>query len=147
MKRVACLGPYVVANAGDDATRARMLRAFLVGWAGLSLAFAITTALLDGMEVSGGVTSYLWVSLLFGLVNALLGTLLRILTLPLMVLTLGLFALVLNAFLLEVTDRLSDALTIDRFFWTAIVAALVLAVVGVILDLLLRPLTRSHEHA
>jgi len=40
--------------------------------------------------VSGGVLGYLWVSLLFGLVNVVAGTILRLLTLPLTVLTLGL---------------------------------------------------------
>jgi len=114
-----------------------VLRAFLIKWAALAITFAILSSLLDGMDVSGGVTGLLWVSLLFGLVNALLGTLLRLLTFPLAVLTLGLFAIVVNAFLLEVTDRLSSDLTIDEFFWTAILAAIGLAIVGGIVDALL----------
>ena len=52
----------------------------LLGWAVLAVAFAITSWILDGMEVSGGFGGYLWVSLVFGLVNAILGTILRILT-------------------------------------------------------------------
>ena len=109
----------------------------LLGWAVLAVAFAITSWILDGMEVSGGFGGYLWVSLVFGLVNAILGTILRILTLPLVLLTLGLFAVIVNAILLSITDALSSHLTIDDFFWTAIWAAIILAVVTVVLQLIL----------
>ena len=53
------------------------------------------------MDVSGGVGAYIWVSALFGIVNVLIGTVLRLLTLPLMLLTLGLFSIVVNAILLR----------------------------------------------
>jgi putative membrane protein len=110
----------------------------LVSWALLAVAFAVTSWLVPGMEVSGGFFGYLWVSALFGIVNAIIGTLLRVLTLPLTVLTLGLFSLVVNALLLKITDSLSDHLAIDEFWWTAIWAAIVIAVVSVILSLALR---------
>jgi putative membrane protein len=92
----------------------------LIRGAVLAAAFAITTWLLSGMDVSGGFWAYLWVSALFGIVNAIIGTILRILTLPLTLLTLGLFAIVVNALMLELTDALTSHLTIDDFFWTAI---------------------------
>ena len=95
-----------------------VLVALLIRWAVLALAFAVTSALLSGMDVSGGFGSYLWVALLFGVVNALLGTLLRIVT-------------------LELTDALTSHLSIDDFFWTAIWAAIILAVVSVALELVL----------
>ena len=66
-----------------------MLLGLLITWAVLGIAFAVTTSLLDGMEVSGGFWGYVWVSLLFGLVNAFIGTILRILTFPLTVLPLS----------------------------------------------------------
>ena len=47
------------------------------------------------------------VSALFGIVNAIIGTILRLLTLPLIILTLGLFAVIVNALLLELTDWLT----------------------------------------
>ncbi len=90
------------------------------------------------MEVSGGFWGYLWVSALFGVVNAIIGTILRILTLPLMFLTLGLFSIVVNALMLQITDGLSDHLTIDEFWWTAIWAAIILSIVSVILDMIAR---------
>ena len=117
-----------------------MLRAILISWAVVAAAFAITAWLLDGMSVTGGVADYLWLALLFGIVNALIGTVLRILTLPLTILTLGLFSIVVNAVVLEITDSLSGSLSIDAFFWTAILGALVLSIVSVLLTLVLRPL-------
>ncbi len=120
-----------------------MLRSLLISWVLLALAFALTTWILSGVTVSGGVWGYIWVSALFGIVNALIGTILRILTLPLILATLGLFAVLVNAALLELTDALSRHLTIDSFFWTAIWAAIILAVVGVVLDLTLGKLLRD----
>ena len=116
--------------------------ALLIRWLTLALAFAVTAWLLDGMEVTGGFGGYLWVSLLFGIVNAIIGTILRIITLPLTILTLGLFSILVNAALLAITDGLSDHLEIDDFFWTTIWAAIILAVVAVLLEFALRAVLR-----
>ena len=115
-----------------------MLRSLLVRWAVVAIAFWITAGILDGMELSGGITGALWVALLFGIVNALIGTVLRILTLPLTVITLGLFSIIVNAFLLVIVDAITGDLTIDSFFWTAILAALILSFVGVLIDVAIR---------
>jgi putative membrane protein len=120
-----------------------MVRSFLIYLVVVAAAFAITSWLLSGMNVSGGVFAYLWIALLFGLVSAILGTILRILTLPLTVLTLGLFSIIVNAVLLEITDALSSHLTIDHFFWTAIWAAIILSVVTVILELAVGALVKE----
>ena len=90
------------------------------------------------MDVSGGFWAYLWVSALFGIVNVLIGTVLRILTLPLMLLTLGLFSIFVNALLLQIVDGITDHFTIDEFWWTAIWAAIILSIVSVILDMIVR---------
>ena len=82
----------------------QMLVGLLISWAVIAVMFAVTTWILPGMEVSGGFWGYLWVSLLFGIVNAFIGTILRILTFPLTVLTFGLFSILVNAFLLQITD-------------------------------------------
>jgi putative membrane protein len=111
-----------------------MLRSLLISWALMAAAFAITAWLLSGLEISGGFVSYLWIALLFGVVNAVIGTFLRIITLPLTILTLGLFAIVVNAVLLEIVDAISSRLTIDSFFWTAIWGALILALASVCLQ-------------
>jgi len=122
-----------------------MLVGLLISWAVLALAFVVTTSLLDGMEVSGGFWGYVWVSLLFGLVNAFIGTLLRILTFPLTVLTLGLFSILVNAFLLQITDAISDHFTIDEFWWTAIWGAIIMSIVLVVLNLILGTLAPRRE--
>jgi putative membrane protein len=124
-----------------------MLAALLIRWAVLAVAFAITSWILSGMEVSGGVWGYIWVSALFGVANAILGTILRIITLPLTLLTLGLFSLVVTAIMLSITDALSSHLTIDEFWWTAIWAAIIIALVTVIIDVLLLGLVRRARPA
>jgi putative membrane protein len=114
-----------------------MFVVLLVRWALLAAAFAITSWILTGMDISGGFWAYVWVSALFGIVNAIIGTILRIVTLPLTVLTLGLFSVIVNAILLNITDGLTSHLTIDEFWWTAIWAAIIMAIVSVVLDLAL----------
>jgi putative membrane protein len=80
--------------------------------------------------------TYLWIGLIFGVVNAIVGPVLRLLSLPFVVLTLGLFLLVINAALLGLTAALSDRLTIDGI-GTAIIGGLILAVAGWVADQLL----------
>ncbi len=111
-----------------------MIVALLIRLLITGTAFAVAAALLSGMDVSGGFWGYLWISALFGIVNAIIGTVLRVLTLPLTLLTLGLFAIIVNALLLEITDALSSHLTIDEFWWTAIWAAIIIAVVSVVIE-------------
>jgi putative membrane protein len=122
-----------------------MLAELLITWALIAITFAVTSWILPGMEVSGGFWGYLWVSLLFGIVNAIIGTILRILTFPLTVLTLGLFSILVNALLLQITDGLSDHFTIDEFWWTAIWGAIIMALVLVVLNLLVASLLPRRE--
>jgi putative membrane protein len=119
-----------------------VLRSLIVHWIVLAIAFAITAWLLTGMTISGGVLGVLWVSAIFGVVNAIIGTILRVLTVPLMVMTLGLFSIVVNAVVLAITNALTSDLTIDHFFFTAIWAAIILSVVSFGLHLLLRVVIR-----
>jgi putative membrane protein len=121
-----------------------MIGSLLVRWAVLAAAFAVTASILSGMDVSGGFWGYVWVSALFGIVNAVVGTILRILTLPLTLLTLGLFLIVINALMLELTDGLTGHLTIDEFWWTAIWAAIILSLASIVLEYIVGSLfTRS----
>ena len=98
---------------------------------------------LPGLEVIpnpdgplGEYGTYLWIGLIFGVVNAVVGPILRLLSLPFVVLTLGLFLLVVNAALLGLTAALSDRLTIDGI-GTAVIGGLILAVAGWVADQLL----------
>jgi putative membrane protein len=122
-----------------------MLAWLLIRWAILAGAFAITAWLLDGMDVSGGFWGYVWIAALFGVVNAVIGTIVRILTLPLTLLTLGLFLIIVNALMLSLTDWLSDHLTIDEFWWTAIWAAIILSITSVVLEWLVGSVLRKAD--
>jgi putative membrane protein len=106
---------------------------FLIRWAILAGAFAVTDALLKGITVTGGFFAYVGVAAIFGIINAVLGTVLRILTLPLTILSLGLFALVVNAALLGITAGISSSLTVSGF-WVAVLAALIITVVSALLN-------------
>ena len=70
------------------------------------------TLVVPGIDVHGGFPTYLAVSLLLGLVNAILGPLLRLVAMPLNLVTMGLFALVTNGVLLG-----RDGYLIDRSTW------------------------------
>jgi putative membrane protein len=80
--------------------------------------------------------TYLWIGLIFGVVNAVVGPMLRMLSLPFVVLTLGLFLLLINAALLGLTAALTDRLSIDGLA-TAVLGGLVLAVAGWVADQIL----------
>src|SRR2546425_8553234 len=111
----------------------RPVQRFLIRWVSLSVAFAVTDAILPGLRVTGGFFAVVGVAAIFGIVNAVLGTILRILTLPITIMTLGLFALLVNAALLAITAGISSNLTINGF-WTAVLAALIITIVSAILN-------------
>jgi putative membrane protein len=101
------------------------------------------TRLADGIQVVpnpagtlGETGTYLWVALLFALVNSVVGPVLRLFSLPFVVLTLGLFLLVVNAALLGITAALSARLDVDGF-WPAVVGGFLIALFSWIAELLL----------
>jgi putative membrane protein len=110
----------------------------LVRWVALAAAFAFTAWVLNGMDITGGFWAYVWVALIFGIVNAIIGTILRVLTLPFNLITLGIVSLFVTAVLLSITDALTSHLTIDDFFWTTIWAAIILAVSAVFVEMVLQ---------
>jgi putative membrane protein len=119
--------------------RLGLVESLLVSWAISALAFAVTSWLLPGLDVSGGFWGYLVVAAIFGLVNGIIGTIVHALTVPLALITFGLFSVLVNAVMLEITDAISDHLSIDNF-GTAFWAALILAFVGLLLQVVLRVL-------
>jgi len=119
-----------------------MVRRLLITWLVIAVGIAVAAAIVPDIEVHGGFMTYLWVALLFGLVNAILGPILHLLSLPLTLLTLGLFAFVVNGVLLAITAGISDKLDVGGFLGT-ILGALIISVVTAVLHFLLRPATRS----
>ncbi len=109
----------------------------------LAVIIYAVTRLVSGITVVGntegtfGVTgTYLWVALLFAVVNTLVGPVVRLLSLPFVVLTLGLFLLVVNAALLGLTAALSDRLQVAGF-GTAVVGGFLIALFSWIAEMVL----------
>jgi putative membrane protein len=105
----------------------------LIRWGILTIAFAVAEKLLSNMHVTGGIVGLLVVAAVFGLVNAILGPILRLLSLPITILTAGLFALIVNAVLLGITAKLTSRLAIHGF-WTWVWAALIITLVSAALN-------------
>ena len=110
-----------------------MLRRFLLTWLVVAIAFAIVVLVFPGVDFDWSPGAYLGIAALFGIVNALIGPIMRLFSLPLRVMTLGLFSLVINGALLLITSWLSDNLDVDGLF-VAIGAALVLTIVEVVME-------------
>ena len=110
-----------------------MIRHLLIVWLCLAAAIAVAAGLMDSVEIDGGVWALLGIAALFGLVNGLIGPLMRFFSIPLLLITFGLFALVINAALLGITAGLSDALDVGGFL-TVVVAAFVIATVSAALN-------------
>jgi putative membrane protein len=109
-----------------------MLKQLIVVWIVVAAAIAITAWLLPSVEVDGGPASLLLLAILFGLVNALIGTLLRLVSLPLTLMTFGLFGIVINGVLLAITAGLSDVLDVGGFLATMLAAVVISAVTAVL---------------
>lgn len=72
-------------------------------------------------------------AVLFAVINATLGSILRFLTLPLTCLTLGLFSLVINALMLMLVANIVPVIKVGNF-WAALVASIVISIVNGILQ-------------
>jgi putative membrane protein len=118
-----------------------------------ALALWLTTFIVSGVTVdaysdtdTATVLTYLLVAVIFGVVNAIVGTVIRIVAFPLYILTLGIISFFVNAFLLQIVSWVSDAMGFGldiADFWAGVFGALVLGVVAWLIGLILRPLSRS----
>lgn len=131
-----------IEGAGLTSGDLLMLVRVLMNWLVMAGAIWVATALVPGIYVRGGFLTYLAVSILFGLVNAILGPLLQLIALPLTLVTLGAFALVVNGVLLAVTAGLSDNLDVGGFLGT-VFGALVISIITTLVELVLRPSSSS----
>jgi putative membrane protein len=118
-----------------------------------AVALWLTTLLVAGVHVvpyaSGSaatILTYLLVALIFGIVNGVVGTLIRVVAFPLYVLTLGLLALVVNGLLLLLVGGISSLIgfgpVVDGFWW-GVLGAVVLGFISWVFGLILRPVTGS----
>lgn len=95
---------------------------------------------LKGIHFQGSLWALLGVSLVFGVVNALIRPVALVLSFPALLFTLGLFTLVVNAVMLWLTSSLSATLglgfTVDGF-WPALLGAVIVSVVSAVLSFVL----------
>ncbi|MBR21807.1 MULTISPECIES: phage holin family protein [Microcella] len=128
------------------------MKRFLVRLLINSVALWLTTLIVAGVEVvsygpQGDTLAYvltlLLVAFIFGLVNGIIGNLIRIVAFPLYILTLGLIALVVNGLLLLLVAWISDligfGLTVETFWW-GVLGAVVLGLLSWLIGILLRPI-------
>lgn len=100
-----------------------MVKRLAASWVTLALAFLLASWIAPGMKVHGGPLGWLWIAALFGVLNLVLGTILRLITAPIMLLTLGLFGIVINAVLLRLVASSSSDLDLHGFgsaLWAAV---------------------------
>ena len=112
-----------------------------------ALGLYVAARIVPGISVGENWLVVLGVALVFGLVNALIGPLLKLLTCPLIILTLGLFTLVINGVLLLLTSGLSRAVGLSftvEGFWPAFWGALVISIVSFVMTLVLHDNDRDH---
>ena len=127
---------------GDLAALTRVL----VNWLIMIAAVWIATAVVPGIVVNGGLGTYLAISLLFGLVNAVLGPVLYWLAGSQSWLRLGGSAVIVNGILFAATAGLSPNLDIGGL-GGAVLGALVVAVASTLLELVFRPIPEGSNDA
>jgi putative membrane protein len=102
-----------------------------------ALALLLVSRLLAGIRLDNFSTALI-AAFVLGILNALVRPILLLFTLPLNILTLGLFTFVINAFILWLGAVLVPGFSVDRFFPTAVLAAIVLAVINMLVHLIVR---------
>lgn len=118
-----------------------------------ALALWLTTLIVSGVTVvpyapgsTATVLTYLLVALIFGVVNAIVGTAIRIVAFPLYILTLGLISFIVNGLLLLLVSWISGLMGFGLHvagFWWGVLGALVLGIIGWLIGLIFRPFTRE----
>lgn len=121
-----------------------------------AIALWLTTLLVAGVAVvpfAPGTTletvlTYLLVAAIFGIVNAVVGNLIRIVAFPLYILTLGLISLIVNGLLLLLVAWLSGlfgfGLVVETFWW-GVLGALVLGFLSWLIGIVVRPIVGRGE--
>ncbi len=120
-----------------------LLRAALTGFALWVVTLIVPGIRFDGFDSTLQQVGVIFVvGVIFGLVNALIKPIVQFIAIPLYILTLGLFHIVINALMLWITAWITEHTThwglfIDKFWWTAIWAAIVLSIVSWLLSLVI----------
>jgi putative membrane protein len=112
----------------------------IIRWLILAAAIALAVRLVPGVHLLGGVKNLLVFAAVFGVINLVIGTVVRVVSLPIRILTIGLFSIVINAGLLELTAHVNSTLTLDSF-GAALLAAIVISIASAVLSVITGLLT------
>ncbi len=119
------------------------MKLLLFRWVVLAVVLALVAWLVPDVDIKGGLFGLLVAAAIFGLVNAVVGPVLRLLSLPITMVTFGLFSLVVNGLLLALTAGLSSYLDVGGLFQT-IVAAFLISVLNTMTHfVVIRTVTKS----
>lgn len=110
-----------------------------------AVAIYAAVALLNGnglsMESSNSWVSFLWLALIFAVINALLKPILVTLGCPFVILTLGLGTLLINTLLFYVTAYIGNYFNVGfsiTSFWGAFFGSIIVSIVSVVLNSIFR---------
>lgn len=104
-----------------------------------AVALYAAVALLDGRGItpqSENWLSFVWLALIFGLVNAIIKPILVVMSCPLLILTLGLGTLVINTLMFMMAGWIGTQFQIGfivETFWAGLLGAIIVSVVSFVL--------------
>lgn len=104
-----------------------------------AIALYAAVALLDGRGItpqSENWLSFIWLALIFGLVNAIIKPILVVMSCPLLILTLGLGTLVINTLMFMMAGWIGTQFQIGftvETFWAGLLGAIIVSVVSFVL--------------
>ncbi len=106
---------------------------FLIGMIVNAFALWVAAAIVPGIHLSEKFSSVLFVALIFGFFNSIIGPILQFFSLPLTVLTFGLAALLINVAMLSITGAVSSNLSIDNFS-SSLLGSIIITFVSTLLN-------------
>jgi putative membrane protein len=117
--------------AGEDSTMRLLVR-----WLINALSLLIVAYFVPGFVLHGFVAALI-AAIVFGLVNATLGLVLRIVTFPLTVVTFGLFLVVINAIMLKMAASVTPGFAVQTWK-AAFIGAILLSLISTFLHWLIK---------
>ena len=120
------------------------MRKFIIRWLINTVALYTAVYLLNGNGItpqSENWLSFIWLALIFGLINAILKPILVVAGCPFIIVTLGLGMLLINTLLFYLAGLIGlnfgVGFTVENF-WAALLGALIVSIVGFVLGIIFK---------
>ena len=116
---------------------------FIIRWVINAVGLYAAVQLVPGIQMSEGSSwiSFLWLALIFGLLNAIVRPLLKLLTCPLVIITLGLGTFLINMLMFYLAGIIGTQFGVGftvSGFWATALGALIVSVISIFLSLVFR---------